>query len=47
MFFLAKDDWGGASTAGGGTSIYMLALAQEGELLVEQDDAARLSLPKN
>ena len=45
MFLLGDDDWGGASTAGDGTSICM-SLALEEELLVEQNDVARLSFPK-
>ena len=47
MFFSADDDSDGASIAGDGVSIYMSALPLEDELLVEQNDAARLSFPTN
>ena len=44
MFFSAEDNYGDASTAGDGASIYMSALPQVEELLVKRNDAARLSL---
>ena len=47
MFFSADDDPDGAPTAGDGTSICMSALPLEEELLIERNDAARLSLLTN
>jgi hypothetical protein len=47
MFFSAEGDYGGASTAEDGTSICMSALPQEEELLIERNDAMRLSLLMN
>ena len=47
MFFSAKDDYGGASIAGDGTSICMSALPQEEELLIKRNDAVHLSLLTN
>ena len=47
MFFSADDDLDGALTAGDGTLIYMSALPWEEGLLVEWNDAARLSLLTN
>ena len=46
MFLLANDDPGGAPIAGDGTSICMSALPLEEVLLVERNNAARLSFPK-
>ena len=46
MFLSADEDLGDASTAGDGTSIYMSALPLEEVLLIEWNDAARLSFPK-
>jgi len=47
MFFSADYDLDSAPIAGDGTSICMSALPLEEELLVERNDAARLSLPTN
>ena len=47
MFFSADDDLDGAPTAEDGTSTCMSVLPREEELLVERNDAARLSLLTN
>jgi len=46
MFFSTDDDPDDAPITGDGTSIYMSALPLEDELLIEWNDAARLSFPK-
>jgi hypothetical protein len=46
MFFSVDDDPDGAPTAGDGMSICMSMIPLEDELLVERNDATRLSLPK-
>ena len=47
MFFSADEDPDSTLTVGDGVSIYMLTLPLEEELLIEWNDAARLSLPTN
>ena len=47
MFFSVDDDTDGASTTRDGVSICMSALPLEEELLIEQNNAARLTLPTN
>jgi hypothetical protein len=47
MFFSVDDDPDGDPTAGDGTLICLSALPQEDELLVDRNDAVRLSLLTN